>query len=159
MNLASSKHTLVVGIGNRWRSDDGVGPAVAGRLLHQGPPGVAVTIADGGAAELVEVLSEADHAVLIDAARSGASPGTIHRFDGTAAKLPVGFERPSTHGLGVAEALELARALDRLPARVTVYGIEGANFEHGEALSPEVEEAAEKLAEELTWELGAEAAD
>ena len=43
--------------------------------------------------------------------------------------------RTSTHLLGVAEAVELGRELDRLPQRLTVYGIEGERFDVGEGLS------------------------
>jgi hydrogenase maturation protease len=58
--------------------------------------------------------------------------------------------RCSTHALGVAEAIELARALGRLPARLEVYAIEGARFTAGAGLSPAVEQAVGKLAASLS---------
>ena len=76
----------------------------------------------------------------MDAVSTGAEPGTLHRFDATAEPLPAELFRSSTHALGVADAVELARELDRLPARLAVYGIEGENFETGEGLTPAVED-------------------
>jgi hydrogenase maturation protease len=59
----------------------------------------------------------------------------------------------STHRLGLAEALELARALGRLPSSIVVHGIEGARFGPGLPLSPEVASATVRLAETLVAEL------
>jgi hydrogenase maturation protease len=55
------------------------------------------------------------------------------------------FRSHSTHGLGVGEAIELARTLNRMPNSLTVYGIEGGSFRTGVGLSPEVERAAETV--------------
>ena len=46
---------------------------------------------------------------------------------------------------GVAEAVELARALNQLPAKLIVYGIEGKTFHAGAGFSLEVEGAAAEL--------------
>ena len=58
--------------------------------------------------------------------------------------------RSSTHAFGVADAVELARALGRLPGRLDVYAIEGASFAAGDRLSPAVERAVAELAAELS---------
>ena len=73
----------------------------------------------------------------------------IHRFDAVASALPTEV-LSSTHAFGVAEAIELARALGRLPASLTVYAIEGDRFDVGQELSPEVEAAIDKLVDELS---------
>lgn len=41
----------------------------------------------------------------------------------------------------MAEAIELARTLKQLPAKLIIYGIEGKHFAFGMGLSPEVEQA------------------
>ena len=87
--------------------------------------------------------------VVVDAARSGAAPGTVRRFDARSQPLPVRSLRSSTHAFGVADAIELARSLGRLPERVEVYAIEGASFVAGDSLSPSVERAVAALADEL----------
>ncbi len=62
------------------------------------------------------------------------------------------FSRSSTHSFGVAEAVELARALGRLPARIVVFGIEGRDFAQGEGLSPDVDAAVDEVVRRVTEE-------
>jgi hydrogenase maturation protease len=57
--------------------------------------------------------------------------------------------RLSNHGLGVAEAIRLSEALDRLPPRLRVYGIEAAGFEPGVGVTPEVLAAVRRVAGEI----------
>jgi hydrogenase maturation protease len=93
--------------------------------------------------------------VLVDAIRSGAPVGTIHRVDASEHPLPAPpWGSSSTHAIGVAEAIELARALGRLPAQVIVYGIEGSHFDAGVGLSKEVQAAIGELARVVAREAG-----
>ena len=69
-------------------------------------------------------------------------------------RLPVELFRHSTHALGVADAVELGRELERLPRRLAVYGIEGERFDAGEGLTPIVEIAVQDLVDELYAEFG-----
>ena len=132
----------VIGLGNDWRGDDGVGLEVA-RRLHGTP-------LDGEPIGLVEALNGSDEVVLVDAVASGAPAGTVHAFEAGSKPLPVLlFGASSTHALGLAEAVELARSLGRLPRRVIVYGIEGAAFSFGKGLTPAVAAAADRVVEEV----------
>jgi hydrogenase maturation protease len=97
----------------------------------------------------------ADRLWLVDAVSSGARPGTVHRIDVHEQELPPELFRASTHHLGLAEAIELARALGRLPSRTVFYGIEGTSFDAGEGLSPEVEQAVAEVAEAIRKEVEA----
>jgi hydrogenase maturation protease len=144
---------IVIGVGNAYRSDDGVGVAVAERVRERRPRLDVVTCEDEPS-RLLDAWADADLALVVDAVSSGAEPGTVHRFDATAAPVPGRVFRGSTHALGVGEAIELGRALGRLPGRVVVYGVEGARFGAGEGLSPQVEAAVEPLAAELLEEAG-----
>lgn len=128
----------VLGIGVPDRGDDSVGLAVAdlmGAVRHDGEP-----------ASLIESWQGEDHVVVIDSMRSGRPAGEVVRFDVTHDPLPVGICR-STHALGLAEAVELARALDRLPGRLTVIGIEGVEFGFGAPMSEAVSGAVVRAAE------------
>jgi hydrogenase maturation protease len=128
---------MVIGIGNDWRSDDGAGLEVARRLGG--------LILSGEPIGLVETLDGAHDVTIVDAVFSNAAPGTVHVFEAGEEPLPVAlFGSSSTHALGLAEAIEIARSLGRLPTRVRVLGIEGARFEYGRGLSPEVEKAVEE---------------
>jgi hydrogenase maturation protease len=139
-------HAKVIGIGNAWRSDDGAGLAVARLLEGTLPPEVEVLEREGEPTSLIDSWEGAEAVWLVDAVSSGAEPGTLHRHDASSVELPARLFDTSTHHFGLAEAVEIARALGRLPSRAIVYGIEGANFDTGETLSPEVEAAAARVA-------------
>ena len=144
---------VVIGVGNEYRGDDGSGIAVARRLRERFPAGVTILEESGEGAALMEAWQGATWVMLLDAVRSGALPGTIHRMDAHAAPLPAGFFRYSTHAFSVAEAVELARSLGQLPPRVIVYGIEGDNFDLGAGLSHSVEAAVAAVVEQAAEEV------
>jgi hydrogenase maturation protease len=141
-------------LGNEYRRDDAVGLVAARRLRAAAPAAVRVLEESGEAAALIESWQGADSVILIDAVHSGASPGAIHRLDAHAGPIAKKFFRFSTHAIGIAEAVELARALGRLPPQLVIYGIEGKSFEAGEGLSPEVEAAVGRLVERVLAEAG-----
>ena len=145
--------TLVIGLGNEYRRDDAVGLVVARRLREAAPESVLVLEETGEGASLLESWQDADTVILIDAVQSGAAPGTVHRLDARAQPIAKEFFRFSTHAFGLAEAVELGRALGRLPPRLTVYGVEGKSFEAGVGLSPEVEAASQMVGERVLGEL------
>jgi hydrogenase maturation protease len=89
--------------------------------------------------DLLEVFDGYDTVVVVDATRSGTAPGTVTVTEGPLASQG----SASTHGLGLAEAVELARALDRLPWRLVVVGVEVGSTEPGTPLSPAVAGAVE----------------
>ena len=148
-----SSSGLLIGIGNEYRSDDAVGLVVIRVLRARGLPGTVCIESNGDGAALLETWATAEQVLLVDAVSSGAKPGTIHRLDGRAQPLPASLSFPSTHAFGVAEALQLARALDLLPASLTIYGIEGKQFSAGIGLSPEVEHAAQEVVEQMLKEV------
>jgi hydrogenase maturation protease len=126
---------------------------VAEHVRAAGQPGIEVVSAPRDVAALVDALGSADGAVVVVDALAGVEPGRVVRHDAAAGHLPPTHD-PSSHGLGVAEAIELARALGRLPQRVTVYGIGAASFDVGAPPSGEVAAAAERLADELVVSAG-----
>lgn len=144
---------LVIGVGNAFRSDDAVGLIVAQKLREKHLNGVMVAEAHDDGAALMEMWGDAGDVILVDAIQSGAEPGTLHRFDAHSQPMPAGWFGCSTHAFNVAEAVELARALDRLPSRLIVYGVEGKSFEIGGALSPEVEASAQSVVERIVTEV------
>jgi hydrogenase maturation protease len=131
---------------------------VARRLRTMAPAGVSIDEREGEPAGLLDAWEGAESAVIVDAVSSGASPGTLHRFDAVTDPLPTATFGHSTHALGLAEAVELGRALGRLPGRLIVYGIEGQRFDAGAGLSPAVDRAVDRLCEKLRAELEASAA-
>ena len=119
---------------------------MAARVTRRGEArrrGVAarVLLADGDAAGLLAAWDGEPSVLLLDAVRTGAPPGTVHRVDARAAPLPgrlagrLARGGASTHGLGAAAAVDLGRALGRLPASLVIYGVEPEAVEHGAPLS------------------------
>ena len=143
---------LIVGVGNAFRRDDAAGLAAATRL-HGLLPAIRVLAREGDLASLLDDWRGADAVIVVDATSSGSEPGTIRRYDAHERPLPAAFTRSSTHSFGIAEAVELARALGRLPARVVVFGIEGRDFTPGDALSPDVEAAVDEVVRRVTAEV------
>jgi hydrogenase maturation protease len=144
------KRPLILGCGNRQRGDDAAGILVAEQLRALG---IAAEVCTGEVTELMDAWSGADDVIVIDAVVTGAPAGAVHVWDGR--RLPAfATSTGSTHGLGVAQAIELARALDCLPARLRVYGIEGKRFEIGSQVSPEVERAIEEVVGQIAAKTG-----
>lgn len=152
--------TLVVGVGNPFRHDDAVGPAAIERLRSSHLDGVDLVEETGEPAALVQRWSGYGTVVLVDAVDSGSTAGSLHRFelkDGRWDAMPPSSVL-STHGVGVAHAVELARVLDRLPTRLLFYGVETEDVRQGVGLSAAVAAGLDRLIVEL-GELFASAAE
>jgi hydrogenase maturation protease len=145
---------LVIGLGNEFRSDDMAGLLVARRVRDRAPARVQVLEREGEPVGLLDEWAGAVLVVVVDAVESGGAPGQVHRFEPLTEPIPGSFRRRGTHAVGLADAIELARAMDRLPAHLVVYGIEGAWFGSGTRCSPAVlaavDETAERVLEELS---------
>lgn len=148
----SGEAVVVIGIGNPFRSDDGVGPAVLALLEGRVPPGVRLVPSDGEPTRLLEQWRDAARAVVIDAATGGGPPGSVRTFllhrgelHGGEGLGPAGGT--SSHGLGLADALALAAMLGTAPGEVVVHAVEVGASGHGVGLSPAVCRAAAQVAE------------
>ena len=157
----------LIGLGNRLRGDDAIGPIVGERVLERlrrldarrARQRLALHCGALDALAIVDAWGDARTAIVIDAARSGAAPGTLHRFevpgaprDG-ATPLPGALARASSHGLGLAEAISLGRALGRLPFRLVCHAIEARAFEHASGVSKELEAAIETAVARIADEI------
>ena len=146
-------NTLIIGVGNAYRGDDAAGIITARRLRAQSLDHVEILEQTGDGAALMESWKDSDLVILIDAVQSSARPGTIHRFDVQDEPISTGPSPCSSHALSVAQAIEMARSLRRLPSRLIVYGIEGKNWEVGDALSPQVEEAISEVMQHVLQDI------
>lgn len=145
MTGTQAARMLVVGLGHPDRGDDAAGAAVAERAAPLLPPDVAVILHEDPAG-LIEVWSGPDLVVVSDAIRTGEPPGTVRVLVAQEGPLRLGTGAGGTHEFGLAEAVELARALDRLPPQLVIVGIEAGQFEFGAPLSPQVAAAVEPAA-------------
>lgn len=139
---------IVIGVGNAYRHDDGVGLAVAGHLRRRDRSGVTVDESDGEPTSLMDLWAGADLAVIVDAVEAGGEPGRIHRLcslhPAAASGKAVGF-----HNVSLGAAAELARALGRMPRRMLFYGVQVLDLTPGIGLTPAVATAADRLAAEI----------
>jgi hydrogenase maturation protease len=151
--------TRVLCVGNELVRDDGAGIRV-GRIL-QGlplPPHVRVELAPQLGFDLLDVVADAAHVILVDAMSTGRPPGTCVTLTGQA------IERYSagaslSHTLGIAELMALARKLapERPEATLHFVGIEGVAFaEYGPGLSAEVEAALPEAVDAVLQLIGAD---
>lgn len=137
---------LVLGVGSPDRGDDGVGPVVALRVAAARLPGVEVEVCEDPTS-LVHRWAGHDTAVVVDAVSSGGDPGSLLVLETGQQHAPfadrawVRTGRGGTHALGLAAAVELARALGTLPRRLVLVGVEGESSEYGVGLTPAVEAA------------------
>ncbi|MCS7274602.1 MAG: hydrogenase maturation protease [Candidatus Bipolaricaulota bacterium] len=145
--------TLVIGVGNDYRRDDAIGLVVARALRKKNLRNVEILELSGEGTALIEAWQDAENVIVIDAVQSGATPGTIFRFEAHRQEIPTRFFRYSTHNFGLAEAIELARTLGKLPQSLIVYGIEGKNFAAGEGLSTEVACAVSQVLDRIIHEI------
>jgi hydrogenase maturation protease len=146
---------LVLGLGNSLRHDDAAGLEVVRRVAQRtGAGNFEVCEHEGEPLALLELWRDAEAVLLVDAVSSGAAPGTLHRADASSQPIPALLRSStSTHAVGIADAIELARALRRLPGRVLLFGIEGRRFDAGSGLSEEVAGAVGPLAEAVLSEV------
>jgi hydrogenase maturation protease len=152
--MSNDERTVVVGIGNPYRRDDGVGPAVVALLRDRRLSGVELAESDGELGSLIELWMGASLAVVVDAVRTRpCRPGRIHRI---AAHHPAmaGATAASSHGVDLGEAVRLARALDRMPQRLLLFAIEAGDTGFGTGLSPEMAGAAAAVADEIAELVG-----
>lgn len=152
----------VIGIGNPYRHDDAAGMVVLTALRQRFGTDERVRLVelDGEPVRLIQAWDGSDSVVIVDAVKSLRPAGTIHRYtaDGLTGATADGVALGGGHLLGLGEAIDLARALGRLPRSLDVLGIEGADFELGEGLSDPVADAcilaAQQLSEQIEQLLG-----
>jgi hydrogenase maturation protease len=142
---------IIIGVGNEYRRDDALGPAVLELVRNEGLTGIEFAECDGEPGRLMELWAGADLAVVVDAVRTDpARPGKVHRMSAHhPSAAATGATSGFGHGFGVGEAVALARAHDRMPRRLLLYAVEVADTGYGVGMSPDVAAAAQLIADEI----------
>jgi hydrogenase maturation protease len=129
--------TLVVGVGNPTRSDDGVGPDIAGRIDALGLAGVEVRRVQQLQVELAEDFADFERVVVIDASAGGPP----HAFRTV---RPAATDRSGgSHHCSSSLLLALAGRLHGRVPELRLCTVRGEEFGFGAGLSPRVRERAE----------------
>jgi hydrogenase maturation protease len=142
----------IIGLGNGMRRDDAVGLLAARRLRQEIGDRAEVIEAEMAGVDLIEMMKGTRVVILIDAARSGQPPGTVHRLDASAGPIAGRIFPRSSHAIGTVDALELARTIGVLPTTVIIYGIEAADTEAGQTLSTPVAKALDQVVDRIVRE-------
>lgn len=132
---------LVIGVGNGERGDDAAGLLVAEALRRENIGKLRVEESSGEIGGIVELLETSDDVIIVDAMRSGKPAGTTVWIDPLRGISEAESTISSTHGFGVAQAIELLKTLKKLPRRIRILAIEGQYFALGAPVSPAVQEA------------------
>ncbi len=148
---------VVIGVGNELRGDDGAGIEAARALRAMVDQSEALVLEQHGEAlGLIDQWDGFPAAIIIDAIGAGEPAGALRRIDASCEPVPAGLRSStSTHAVGVGEAIELARAVDRLPPTVLVHGVQGESFDTGSPISAAGRAAIAPLAERVRYEIAA----
>ena len=153
---------VVIGVGNEYRRDDGIGPALVTALEDRWLPTVKLLVSDGEPARLLDDWAGVPLAIVVDAVLCDPStPGEFYRTEvplhvrpHSDAELDAHPHSAGSHSLGIPDALRLAQALDRLPQRLIVYAVEAADVSFGTEFSAPVAAALPRLVDAVLTELG-----
>jgi len=150
---APPKRIVILGVGNLLLSDEGVGVHVANRLMEMELP-AGVEVIEGGTHgfRLMNIVTEADRLVVVDAVKGGAAPGSIYRFDiNDAPSYPSAF-KTSVHQVGILEVIHLSELVGHIP-ETTIIGVEPKSLAMGLELSSQVAEKVPKVIEMVLKEI------
>jgi hydrogenase maturation protease len=137
---------IVIGIGNELRRDDGAGPAVIDELQGRSLEDVTLAVSDGEPSRLIDLWAGEDQAIIVDALPSSSGePGRVRELDSVGG-VP---SSTSSHALGLGIASRLGGALDRLPATMRIFIIEGGDFGFGVGLCSPVARAVMDVADRI----------
>ena len=146
--------TLILGLGNPLRGDDGVGPRIVEELSgRQLPQGVQVLDGGNGGLDLLRVLEGWRRVVVVDAAEVGQDPGEFVRFTPEEVRLAEAPNSLSLHNAGLGEALALAEALEQRMPEIVIFGVQPERVGWGGELSSAVEAALPALADAILEEV------
>lgn len=146
-----SGDVLVIGIGNDFRRDDGVGLVVAAEIAARHLPGVRVINAIGEPAAILDAWTGTTLTVAVDATMGdGSSPGTIRRW------TPGDGDHPamvSSHAFGLPQTYALGAAVGQIPQTLVVFTVDIADAGHGVGLTPSVAAAVPEVIDVILGEI------
>jgi hydrogenase maturation protease len=152
--MTKSKLITILGVGNLLFTDEGVGVRVAEALQDRYEFPENVQVVDGGTLglNLLGVISEADHLIVVDAVRKGGEPGSLYRLAGDEVPKRI-LAKNSLHQVEFLEALTCCQAFDKVPETV-ILGVEPEDINTmGIELTPTVGARIDDLVEAALAEL------
>ena len=121
----TNPNITVLGIGNILLTDEGFGVRVVEKLHEEYDFPENVSLVDGGVLgiNLLGVIAEAQHLIVVDAVKNKQPPGTLYRLEKD--ELPERILlKNSLHQTDFLETLTLCQAIDKVPETTVVLGVE-----------------------------------
>ncbi|MFX1474955.1 MAG: hydrogenase maturation peptidase HycI [Promethearchaeota archaeon] len=144
--LRNSPRTVIIGVGNDLKADDGVGPYIVKQLQNRVPENVELINASTVPENFISRLCDMNPSLvlIVDAALMNEPPGTIRLID----KDTIGGVAFSTHQLPLTFFIEYV--LNQIETTILVLGIQPLNVEFTQPITPPVQEAADKIVKTIT---------
>lgn len=148
VDSAPTAKTVVVGIGNLIRTDDGFGLHALERLRHEARVPAGVTFIDGGTygLELLTYISDSTHLLLLDAIDVGEPPGTLVRMANEELRGLPGAA--SVHQVGLADLLATLPLVSTVPREIVLLGAAPLSTDWGTDLTAPVAAVLDEVVEE-----------
>ena len=140
---------IIAGIGNPYRGDDAAGWLVIDALKGKMDGVIPCCKLRGELSELLDLFASYSIVYLVDACLSNDPTSAWQRIDVHRQPLPPESSQTSTHGLGLSQAIALAKNLDQLPSTLVVYAITGSCYQVSDMLSPGIAQAVEEVAQKI----------
>jgi hydrogenase maturation protease len=147
--------TVIIGLGNAFMMDEGIGVRVAAELQKnvEELEGVDVVELGTGGMTIVHVIAGRKKAIVVDCALMGEKPGTMRRFTQEEAISKRLLPGESLHEGDLFAALDMAEQMDECPKEVVIFGVEPKKIAPGDKLSLELETKMEEYLEQIFKEL------
>ena len=149
------KKKVVLGIGNRLMSDEGVGVRIVERLKEESGKYSEVEFLEAGTGgfSVIHLIRSREKAVIIDCAYMGEKPGTMRRFLPDEVKSIKEVSGQSLHESDILKVIEMSQQLGDGPREVVFFGIEPEYVGAGDKLSDTIEKRFEEYIRIITEEL------
>lgn len=137
-------------------TDEGVGIYIVEEIARRGllPDNIEIDDLGTGNMNIIHAIADRDKVVLVDCAKMGEEPGTIRRFsmsDVVSKKVKSNW---SAHEGDLLDLLELSKTLEQLPGQVVLFGIEPHTIDHGQELTPCLQDRFEDYISAVISEFG-----
>jgi hydrogenase maturation protease len=152
---ATPPNITILGIGNILLTDEGFGVRVVEKLYDEYEFPDNVSLVDGGVLgiNLLGVIAEAKHLIVVDAVKNKQPPGTLYRLEKD--ELPERILlKNSLHQTDFLETLTLCQAIDKVPETTVVLGVEPEDIlTHSVDMTPTVAARVDEMMDLVLREL------
>lgn len=148
------KKALIIGIGNGFRKDDGIGLEIARLIKERDYPDLSVMESTGDITNYIDDFNEFELLIIADSIKNAADPGMSVRID--ISELTDDFKLSpniSTHWPGIFETLKLASNIGVLPPKTIIFGVAGIDFSNGIGISPILSGSIQSIVDEIICEI------